>query len=530
MKFNELDQNKQLLERWETIAIPGGEHTERAFAKYLQTFGRRKVVLNCAIPLTRAKTLTDFQLPAGLSIQDCITASVTGKLPEALNGWKYQPLIRHDTQMPQMASLPAERASLIGNPWFQSPSQATGLAINARHLRYHHQLWQELRPRVLQGVNTTLIVGLPQIGNTLAPHIQTDKLFLFLGSLGRALCPIQLFPANYIFPDAQLGELAHYPAPVFADILPLTGGFAYPTVDCEPDPWRVLARYGNGDRFFGYPFRQAKDSMEDFTLNDYETGAMLLPNGTKVTARQSKSFVHATLDPNLKDEMMMDRDRFEEATCLLRGAITHDGLPFYLPVELQPLVLAIVLTHWKMELDRPGDLTSYTVTTEHAAIRGYNYFQHIDPFYTNFMRMIQGISKDQRFKTYPLSTHLTNSWLGGNLRLANHLSQSEFDLGSELMRSYYRQQLDWQAGVLNLMNHVAFRAKTDRAGMSSFSGSEIERKLNLDGLAMHQMHRLLRFDSHLFPAPVKRASFWPDYNPAFADLDHRVLTEGLPKL
>lgn len=529
MQLNELKQNEQLLERWKTIAIPGSEHTERAFGKFVQVFGQRNV-LNCAIPLTRAKSLTGFQLPEGLSLQDCIIASKTGNFPEALLEWKYQPIIRYDTQLPQMAALPTEHTSLVKVPWFQSPSQATGLGINARHLRYHYQLWHDIRPKVLQGVNTTLILGLPQIGNTLAPHIQTDKLFLFLGSLGRALCPIQLFPANYIFPDAQLGELANYPAPVFADILPLTGGFAFPTVDCEPDPWRVLARYGNGDRYFGYPFRQAKDSVEDFTLSGYESGAMLLPNGTKVTARQSKSHVYATLDPQLKEEMMMERDRFEEGTCLLRGAITHDGLPFYLPVELQPLVLAIVLTHWKMELDKPGDLASYTVTTEHAAIRGFSYFQRIEPFYTNFMRMIQELSRDATFRTYPLSTHLTYPWLGGNLRLANQLSQSEFDLGPELMRSYYHQQLDWQAGILNLMNHVAFRTKCDGAILSAFTGMELEEKLNLDGLAMHQMHRLLRFDSHLFPRPTKRASFWPDHNPAFADLDQKVLTESLPKL
>ena len=126
---------------------------------------------------------------------------------------------------------------------------------------------------------------MPQIGFALAPHIQLEKGFLFLGSLARGLCPVQLFPARYIYPDAQLGGLADVPAPIFADLLPLTGGFSYPTVDCEPDPWRVLARFGNGDRFYGYPFRQAKDSVEDFTLQGHENGAMLLPNGQRVTAR-----------------------------------------------------------------------------------------------------------------------------------------------------------------------------------------------------------------------------------------------------
>ena len=529
MNHQEIDHDRKLQESWDSIALPGGEHTEGAFSKFLQVFGKQRNVLNCAIPLTRAKTFTDLQLPGGLDIKACIAASVTGNFPGALRDWKYQPIIRAEPQLPQMVPLAPEHASLIKVPWLQSPSQATGLGLNARHLRYHHQLWQDIKPKALQGVHTTLILGLPQIGFSLAPHIQLEKVFLFLGSLARGLGPVQLFPARYLYPDAQLGELADAPAPIFADILPLTGGFAYPTVDCEPDPWRVLARYGNGDRFYGYPFRQATDSVEDFTLQGYENGAMLLPDGQRVAARQSESYVYATLDPKLKGEMMLDRDGFEEATCLLRGAVTHDGLPYQLPVEMQPLVLAVVLTHWRMELDKPGDLSSYTLATEHAAIRGFNYFQRVEPFYTNFMRLIQELSKDPSFKTYPLSTHLTHSWLGGNLRLANQLSQSEADLGPELVRSYYHQQLDWQTGVVNLMNHVAFRTKSERAGLVSITGREIEQQLGLEGLAMHQMHRLLRFDSHLFPRPLKRVSYWPNFHPGWTDLDQKFTTESLPK-
>jgi hypothetical protein len=530
VNYSELEQDKQLQERWEALALPGDEHTSKAFSDYLQVFGRQRNVLNCAIPLARAKSLTDFELPAGVDVQACMEAAVTGNFPEALRHWKYVPNIRSEPQLPQMAAIPQEHASLIRAPWFQSPSQAAWLGINARHLRYHYQLWQEIRPKVLQGVHTTLILGLPQIGFALTPHIQMEKTFLFLGSLGRGLCPVQLFPARYIYPDAQLGEFADTPAPIFADILPLTGGFAYPVADCEPDPWRVLARFGNGDRFYGYPFRQAADSVEDFTLEGHASGAMLLPDGKKVTARQSESYVYATLDQKLKDDLMLDREGFEDANCLLRGTVTHDGLPFQLPVELQPLVFALVLTHWRMELDRPGDLTSYVLSTAHAAIRGFNYFQRVEPYYTNFMRLIQELSKNPDFRTYPLCTHLTNSWLGGNLRLANQMSQSERELGPELMRAYYHQQLDWQAGVVNLMNHVSFRAKSDRAGLVSLVGREAERLLNLDGVAFHQMHRLLRFDSHLFQRPLKRASLWPGSHPGWTELDQKFLTESLPKL
>ena len=98
------------------------------------------------------------------------------------------------------------------------------------------------------------------------------------------------------------------------------------------------------------------------------------------------------------------------------------------------------------------------------------------------------------------------------------------------MRSYYYQQLDWQAGVVNLMNHTAFRVKSDRAGTTSRTGQEIENLLGMDGLAFHQMHWLLRFDSHLFPKPTKRASFWPAHHPAFVELDQKFQTEALPRL
>ena len=523
-------ENNQLTERWATIANPGSEHTERAFSEYLQVFGKQRNVLNCALPVTQAKNLTEVQLPPNLSVQDCIDTSITGNFSKKLDSWSYKPKIQAEVQLPQMLKLPNEHASLIKTPWFQSPSPSTWLGINARHLRYNHQLWQDIKPKVLQGVTTTLIMGLPQIGYALTPHIQLDKSFLFLASLARGLTPIQLFPAKYLYPDANLGEIANAPAPMLADILPVVGGFSYPVVDCEPDPWRVLARFENSDRYYGYPFRKAANAIDDFTLQDHENGVMLLPNGKRVTARHSESYVYATLDPLLKDELQLDREGFEDANCLVRGACTHDGLPFQLPVEMQSQVFAIVLTHWKMELDKPGDLSSYVVTTEHAAIRGYNYYQKVEPFYTNFMRMIQELSKDPDFKTYPLSNHLNHSWLGGNLRVANQCTTSEAEIGADLLRSYYHQQLDWQSGVINLMNHVSFRTKSDRAGLVSKTGQEIENSLNKDGLALHQMQRMLRFDSHLFQRPLRKLSPWPDLHPGWTELDQKVLTESLPKL
>jgi hypothetical protein len=72
---------------------------------------------------------------------------------------------------------------LVRSPWFQSPSQATGIGLNARHLRYHHQLWNELRPKTLRGVHTTLVYVTPQLGFSLTPHIRLDKAFNYFAAL-----------------------------------------------------------------------------------------------------------------------------------------------------------------------------------------------------------------------------------------------------------------------------------------------------------------------------------------------------------
>jgi hypothetical protein len=146
------------------------------------------------------------------------------------------------------------------------------------------------------------------------------------------------------------------------------------------------------------------------------------------------------------------------------------------------------------------------------------------------MRLIHKLSKGPDFRTYPLANHLTQSWLGGNVCRANQLSQSERELGPQIMRSYYHQQLDWQAAVINLMNQVAFRTKNNRGGLVSKTRTKIEEDLNVDGLAMHQMNRLLRFDSHLFQRPCHPASCWPDHNPAWSELDRRFSDVSLPKL
>jgi hypothetical protein len=117
-----------------------------------------------------------------------------------------------------------------------------------------------------------------------------------------------------------------------------------------------------------------------------------------------------------------------------------------------------------------------------------------------------------------LATHLTHSWLGGNLCLSNQRSESEKTLGPQFMRSYYRQQLDWFMGVFNLWNTVEFR-----------KGADLENQLEFAGLAMHQMQPQLAFESHYFRRPLKRASFWPDLHPEWLRHDQEWRADQLPQ-
>jgi hypothetical protein len=527
---HESPASSSLEERWQAVSQPGSHETEGCFARFLGGPNRNRTILNCAIPITRALELTRFSLPSGVTAADCLASSVTGRFPDALRDWSYTPKIQAVPQLPYMHPLPREYASLKSVPWFQHASPAGWLGINARHLRYHHELFRDINPHVLQGVQTTLVLAMPQLGFCLTPHIQTEKAFLFFASLARGLCAVQLFPGKFIYPGANLGELADMPTPMLPDILPATGGFAYPTVESEPDPWRVLAHYHRTDRYYGYPFGRVVDANNDFAMNDYERGAMLLPDGCRASARHGQSYVYARRDPELNRELQLSRQEFAQRFCLLRGAVTHDGLPFNLPVAMQPMVYAIVLTHWTLLLDEPGNLDSYTVLTEHAAIRGFNYYQKIEPFHTSFMRLMRKLGKDQDFRSYPLATHLTDSWLGGNLQISDQISQSERDLGPNLMRAYYHQQLDFQLGIYNVMNQASFWSRQTRAGRIALTGQEIEKQLDFDALAFHTMHRLLRHDSHLFAKPTLPASTWPNLHPGWTELDRHLRTESLPKI
>lgn len=522
--MNELENN----EHWHYLANPGHEHTRNAISGFLSS-AKKRTVLNAATPVGPAMNLTNFNLPDGLSVKECLKTAGSGIIPECLRKWNYEPKIRSVPQMSAMRPLPAEHKNFSRLPWFQYDTPVRWVGINARHARYNYQLWQELKPKVLRGVHTTLVLAMPQIGYALAPHIQLEKSFLYHGALARGLCAAQLFPARYLFPDAHLGELSTAPAPIFADLLPSTCGYAWPCVEREPDPWRILTRYDISDRYFGYPFGRT-DGSKDVRLSNVEPGSMLLPDGSRVTAQHSESIAYATLDPVFHHEIKLGADAFEAATGLLRGTVTHDGLPIQLPVQMQGMVYAVVVGQWELELDQPGDLTSYTLRTKHAAIRGFNYYQKVEPYYTNFMRLVSEITGHPDFATYPLSSHLTDSWLDGNLRLANRLSDSERAMTPEFVRSLYRQQLDWQMGVTNLMNHLSFRTRRQGQILRALSGEDIERQLDFQGLLFHQLQNHLRFDSHLFPRPLKAASFWPGHHAGWAQLDQHFRDVTLPRI
>ena len=138
------------------------------------------------------------------------------------------------------------------------------------------------------------------------------------------------------------------------------------------------------------------------------------------------------------------------------------------------------------------------------------------------------LARDPHFCVYPLSHHLNDAYLGGNLQVSNQLSLSERDLGPNLMRHYHHQQLSFQFGLINLMQDVAFRSQS--LSRRSRTGGELEEAIDGEAIAYHQMRRCLRFDSHLFPRPTRKASKWPGLHSGFDELDRNLRTESLPKL
>ena len=265
--INEL-KNPQMRARWDTLAEWGWQGTQNAFDDFQRTTGRERNVLNCAIPPAQAYKLTDFQMPSSWSLHHCLVAGIGfgAEIPDGLEEWEYQPKIRAVRQLPQLKELPAEHQSLTRSPWFQSPSQALSMEINARHLRYHHELWNDLRPKTLRGVFTSLVYVTPQLSLSLAPHIDLSKMFLTFAALGRAAGPCQLFPASYLYPDARLGGLGSTPAAMFADILPNLGA-SIPVMDGDSNRWGTTIRLDGPDCHYGFPFSKVSNCHQDRSVN-----------------------------------------------------------------------------------------------------------------------------------------------------------------------------------------------------------------------------------------------------------------------
>ena len=142
--MNSIFPGEETKQRWNTIVEPGHKVTETSFSRFYDVYRSGRNVLNCAVPVARARQLTDFPMPADWSLDKCLIASGTGNFPPGLSDWKYTPRIKPEVQVPQMAKLPTDQLNLMRSPWFQSPGQSAGMCLNARHLRYHHQLWNDL--------------------------------------------------------------------------------------------------------------------------------------------------------------------------------------------------------------------------------------------------------------------------------------------------------------------------------------------------------------------------------------------------
>jgi hypothetical protein len=55
----------KMRERWDALVEPAWEINQKTFGEFRHRFGHQRNVLNCAVPLARAKTLTDFALRTG---------------------------------------------------------------------------------------------------------------------------------------------------------------------------------------------------------------------------------------------------------------------------------------------------------------------------------------------------------------------------------------------------------------------------------------------------------------------------------
>jgi hypothetical protein len=110
-----------LCKRWDAISEPGCSINEQLFHDFDRRNNRRRSVLNCAIPLSRAAKLTDFRMPDGWDLDRCIQSSVGfggpgGGIPVGLETWSYSPQIRPVRQLSPLQPLPGGPQSLVRIP------------------------------------------------------------------------------------------------------------------------------------------------------------------------------------------------------------------------------------------------------------------------------------------------------------------------------------------------------------------------------------------------------------------------------
>ena len=81
MELNDLE----LRGRWESLAEPAYEINDEVLQEFLQCHAPNRELLNCAVPATRARNLTDFQYPRDWNLDKCLISSVGRGKPSALS-------------------------------------------------------------------------------------------------------------------------------------------------------------------------------------------------------------------------------------------------------------------------------------------------------------------------------------------------------------------------------------------------------------------------------------------------------------
>ena len=290
-------------------------------------------------------------------------------------------------------------------------------------------------------------------------------------------------------------------------------------IDCTPDPWGVITQFDMTDQLWVsvLPKQRTRSTTSRSLTSNRGDASAQRPTGPGQEVGSPTCY--ATLDAKLREELMCNRDFFEQIRCLARGTITHDGLPFQLPVEIQSMVYAVILAPLGDEPGQAGRLEPATRSRPAPAIRGFNYCQRVEPyFYGDFMRMIQELSKNPDFKTYPLSTHLTNGWLGWQPR------------GYPINHRPLRRRSAPTSCATTTSNERSCRMgrSFSTSGTRLFSRQGQPGSAGSDGLRLHQMHRMLPLT--LLSTAVKARVAVAQSAWRWIELDRTCQANSLPRI